>query len=187
MYSNSTFAPFISFDLISTFASSVLSNVYSFSPSLVVTFALLKYLCTAKSNVSLFCSPISIFPTFALSTTISLVIADISLELLNIASEFLSSGTSDFLYVVVIYLSSSKSNAAYLGIDKALADVANKDTGEIPMHIRNAPAEGMKNEGYSVGYKYPHDFPGHFVEQQYLPDKMIDTKYYIADETEAKI
>ena len=82
---------------------------------------------------------------------------------------------------------SPKSNAAYLGIDKALADVANKDTGEIPMHIRNAPAEGMKNEGYSVGYKYPHDFPGHFVEQQYLPDKMIDTKYYIADETEAKI
>ena len=82
---------------------------------------------------------------------------------------------------------SPKSNAAYLGIDKALADVKNKDTGEIPMHIRNAPAEGMKNEGYSVGYKYPHDFPGHWVEQQYLPDKMLDTKYYIPDETEAKI
>ena len=82
---------------------------------------------------------------------------------------------------------SPKSNAAYLGIDKALSDVKNKDTGEIPMHIRNAPAEGMKNEGYSVGYKYPHDFPGHFVEQQYLPDKMLGTKYYIPDETEAKI
>ena len=82
---------------------------------------------------------------------------------------------------------SPKSNAAYLGIDKALADVKNKDTGEIPMHIRNAPAEGMKNEGSSVGYKYPHDFPGHWVEQQYLPDKMLDTKYYIPDETEAKI
>ena len=82
---------------------------------------------------------------------------------------------------------SPKSNAAYLGIDKALSDVKNKDTGEIPMHIRNAPAEGMKKEGYSVGYKYPHDFPGHFVEQQYLPDKMLDTKYYIPDETEAKI
>ena len=82
---------------------------------------------------------------------------------------------------------SQKSNAAYLGIDKALADVKNKDTGEIPMHIRNAPAEGMKNEGYSVGYLYPHDFPGHWVEQQYLPDKMLGTKYYIPDETEKKI
>ena len=82
---------------------------------------------------------------------------------------------------------SPKSNAAYLGIDKALSDVKNKDTGEIPMHIRNAPAEGMKNEGYGVGYKYPHDFPGHWVEQQYLPDEMLGTKYYIPDETEAKI
>ena len=58
-------------------------------------------------------------------------------------------------------------------INKALDDVANKDTGEIPMHIRNAPVEGMQDFGYSVGYKYPHDFPGHIVEQQYLPDKML--------------
>ncbi len=79
---------------------------------------------------------------------------------------------------------SPKSNAAYLGIEKALEDVGNKDTGTIPMHIRNAPAEGMKQEGYSVGYKYPHDFPGHVVEQQYLPDKMLGTKYYVPDETE---
>ena len=82
---------------------------------------------------------------------------------------------------------SPKSNAAYLGIEKALEDVGSKDTGTIPMHIRNAPAEGMKQEGYSVGYKYPHDFPNHEVEQQYLPDKMLGTKYYIPDETEAKL
>ena len=79
-----------------------------------------------------------------------------------------------------VYVATSpKSNAAYLGIDKALADVTTKDTGTIPMHIRNAPAEGMKNEGYGVGYKYPHDYPMHQVEQQYLPDKMLGTKYYI--------
>ena len=83
----------------------------------------------------------------------------------------------------VYVATSKKSNAAYLGIDKALQDVANKDTGTIPMHIRNAPAEGMKQEGYSVGYKYPHDYPGHWVEQQYLPDKMLGTKYYIKDDT----
>ena len=49
------------------------------------------------------------------------------------------------------------------------------------MHIRNAPAEGMKDQGYGIGYKYPHDYPGHKVEQQYLPDKMVGTKYYNKD------
>ena len=75
-----------------------------------------------------------------------------------------------------------KSNATYLGINKALEDVANSDTGEIPMHIRNAPIEKMRELGYNEGYKYPHDYPGHWVEQQYLPDKMLGTKYYIKDE-----
>lgn len=88
------------------------------------------------------------------------------------------------LVEAAVYVATSpKSNAAYLGIDKALADVTTKDTGTIPMHIRNAPAEGMKNEGYGVGYKYPHDYPMHQVEQQYLPDKMLGTKYYIKDDT----
>lgn len=75
-----------------------------------------------------------------------------------------------------------KSNATYLGINKALEDVANSDTGEIPMHIRNVPIEKMRELGYNEGYLYPHDFPGHWVEQQYLPDKMVGTKYYIKDE-----
>ena len=83
-----------------------------------------------------------------------------------------------------IYVANSKkSNAAYLAIDRALEDVRTKDTGEIPMHIRNAPASGMKEFGYGVGYKYPHDYPNHVVEQQYLPDKMLGTKYYIKDDT----
>lgn len=77
---------------------------------------------------------------------------------------------------------SKKSNATYNAINKALEDVSTKDTGTIPMHIRNAPAEGMSEFGYGEGYKYPHDYPGHVVEQQYLPDKMLGTKYYIKDE-----
>jgi putative ATPase len=82
-----------------------------------------------------------------------------------------------------IYVATSpKSNASYLAIDKALDDVKNKETGEIPMHIRNAPAEGMKQFGYHEGYKYSHDFPNHYVEQQYLPDKVKGTKYYVPDE-----
>lgn len=78
---------------------------------------------------------------------------------------------------------SKKSNATYLGINRALEDVVNKNTGSIPMHIRNAPAEGMEQFGYGEGYKYPHDYPGHYVEQQYLPDEMLGTKYYIKDDT----
>ena len=82
-----------------------------------------------------------------------------------------------------IYVANSKkSNASYNAINAALEDVANKDTGTIPMHIRNAPAEGMEQFGYHEGYKYPHDYPGHYVEQQYLPDKMVGTKYFIKDE-----
>ena len=83
------------------------------------------------------------------------------------------------LYVAL----SKKSNCAYLAINKALEDVNSKDTGEIPMHIRNAPASGMSKHGYGVGYKYPHDYPNHIVEQQYLPDKMLGTKYFVKDDT----
>ncbi len=85
-----------------------------------------------------------------------------------------------------VYLAKSKkSNSTYLAIDEALQDVSSKDTGTIPMHIRNAPAEGMKDFGYGQGYKYPHDFPGHVVEQQYLPDKMLGTRYYKKGENDA--
>lgn len=83
-----------------------------------------------------------------------------------------------------VYLATSKkSNASYLAINRAIEDVSSKDTGEIPMHIRNATMGGMKQFGYGDGYKYPHDYPGHVVEQQYLPDKMLGTKYYIKDDT----
>ena len=74
---------------------------------------------------------------------------------------------------------SKKSNASYLAINKALDDVENKNTGEVPLHLRNAPVEQMKNFGYHNGYKYPHDYPNHYVEQQYLPDEMLGTKYYV--------
>lgn len=83
----------------------------------------------------------------------------------------------------VYVANSKKSNATYLAIDRALEDVRTKDTGEIPMHIRNAPVSGMEKFGYGKGYKYPHDYLNHQVEQQYLPDKMLGTKYYIKDET----
>ncbi len=73
---------------------------------------------------------------------------------------------------------SPKSNASYMAINRAMADVEKRQTGTIPFHLRNAPAKGMSDLGYGVGYKYAHDYPGNIVEQQYLPDKMLGTVYY---------
>ena len=71
----------------------------------------------------------------------------------------------------VVYLATSaKSNSAYLGIDKALALVRQTGNQPVPLHLRNAPTSLMKDLGYHDGYKYSHDYPGHFVEQQYMPD-----------------
>ena len=79
---------------------------------------------------------------------------------------------------VCVVCKSKKSNSAYLAINEAMEDVRNIDVGQVPMHIRNAPVEGMKDEGYNVGYKYPHDYPNAVVEQQYLPDEIKDKKYF---------
>ena len=73
---------------------------------------------------------------------------------------------------------SRKSNSAYMGINEAMNDVENKDTGEVPMHIRNAPIEAMQKHGYHNGYKYPHDYDGGYVEQQYMTDKMKERVYF---------
>ena len=87
-----------------------------------------------------------------------------------------------------VYVATSpKSNASYMAINKALEDVNSRYTGEVPMNVRNAPIEQMKNLGYHEGYKYPHDYPGHYTEQQYLPDEVLGTQYYIPDENVPKI
>jgi putative ATPase len=77
------------------------------------------------------------------------------------------------------YLASSpKSNAAYLGIDKALRDVRENPLYPVPIHLRNAPTGFMKSLGYGQQYKYAHDFDNHFVEENYLPEEMKGTQYY---------
>ena len=78
-----------------------------------------------------------------------------------------------------VYLATSpKSNSAYLGIDSALALVRNTGNQPVPLHLRNAPTKLMKDLGYSDGYKYPHDFPGHFTPQQYMPDALQDERLW---------
>lgn len=71
-----------------------------------------------------------------------------------------------------------KSNRAYLAVDKALADVEGKSVPPVPMHLRNAPTQGMERLGHGKGYQYPHDFPGAWVDARYLPDGPLETPYY---------
>jgi len=78
-----------------------------------------------------------------------------------------------------IYLATSpKSNSAYTAIDKALAFV--KETGDlsVPLHLRNAPTKLMKNLDYGKNYKYPHSYPGNFIDQEYLPEKASNIDFY---------
>lgn len=78
----------------------------------------------------------------------------------------------------VMVATSPKSNSSYVAINQALSDVEKKNTGKVPMHLRNAPAKGMSELGYGEGYKYAHDFPGNIVDQVYLPKEMEGTIYY---------
>ena len=79
----------------------------------------------------------------------------------------------------VVYLATSpKSNSAYLGIDAALAKVRETGNLPVPLHIRNAPTKLMTELGYHDGYKYPHDYPGHFTPQQYLPNEIQSERFW---------
>ena len=81
----------------------------------------------------------------------------------------------------VVYLATSpKSNSAYLGINAAIARVRETGNLPVPLHIRNAPTQLMAELGYHDGYKYPHDYPGHFTSQQYLPSEIQNERFWYA-------
>ncbi len=83
----------------------------------------------------------------------------------------------------VTYLASApKSNASYVAVEAALADVRGGVITSVPLHLRNAPTKYMKSEGYGREYKYPHDFEGGYVEQQYFPDSVQPRTYYMPRE-----
>lgn len=78
-----------------------------------------------------------------------------------------------------LYLATApKSNAAYWAINRAAEDVKNEETGGVPRHLRDSSHPGTKAMGHGKGYLYPHDFPGHYVKQQYLPDRLQGRVYY---------
>ena len=87
-----------------------------------------------------------------------------------------------------VYLATSpKSNSTYLAIDEALEEVKRSGNLPVPLDIRNAPTNLMKSLGYGKGYKYPHDYPNHYVKQQYLPDSLKNKTFWSAQDNEAEV
>ena len=106
----------------------------------------------------------------------SLVIANASAH----AVEFVGLPEAQLnLAQAVVHLSTApKSNRSALGIWQAMADVQERTTGEVPIHVRDAHYAGAQRLGHGKGYEYPHDAPGGFVDQQYLPDDLVGRRYY---------
>ena len=78
-----------------------------------------------------------------------------------------------------IYLASSpKSNSAYKAINEALEVAKNTQMSSVPLYLRNAPTKLMEELGYADGYKYAHDFPGHFADLEFMPEDLVGTKFY---------
>ena len=86
-----------------------------------------------------------------------------------------------------VYLATSpKSNSAYLAIDQALQLVRNTGNQPVPLHLRNAPTKLMADLGYHDGYRYAHDYPGNFVQQQYMPDALASKRIWHAQHSPAE-
>lgn len=87
---------------------------------------------------------------------------------------------------VILVCSSPKSNSAYLAVDAALADIRRGRVGSIPRRLQNKHYDGADNERKGQFYQYPHSFPNHWVEQQYLPDELSGAKYYTAGQNKSE-
>lgn len=79
---------------------------------------------------------------------------------------------------VILLATAPKSNSAYMAVNSALSDIENMDTGEIPRNLQNKHYDGKDNEKIGQNYLYPHDYPNHYVKQQYLPDNIKNKVYY---------
>jgi putative ATPase len=78
----------------------------------------------------------------------------------------------------ILLATSPKSNSAILAIDAALSDLENESIGDIPKHLKDAHYDGASKMGRGIEYRYPHSYPNHYVEQQYLPENIRNKKYY---------
>lgn len=83
----------------------------------------------------------------------------------------------------VLYIATAaKSNSVYKGISAAMDYVRNNNTGSVPLHLRDASYRGAEKLGHGIDYKYPHDYPGHYVQQDYLPEGLKDLRFYYPGE-----
>lgn len=94
----------------------------------------------------------------------------------------LPEGRIPLAQAVILLATAPKSNSVIVAIDKALQDIKNKDVGEIPPYLKDAHYSGAEKLGRGIGYKYPHNYKNHFVKQQYLPDNIKDSVYYVPGE-----
>lgn len=79
---------------------------------------------------------------------------------------------------VILLCTAPKSNSVVLAIDEAIADVKGGKTGDIPPHLKDGHYPGAQKLGHAIGYQYPHNFPDHYIAQQYLPDELTGALYY---------
>ncbi len=87
-----------------------------------------------------------------------------------------------------VYLATSaKSNSAYMAVDTAIGYVKQSGNLPVPLHIRNAPTQLMKQLGYHKDYQYAHDYPDHFVNQQYLPDEAVNERFWYSQENAQEV
>ena len=83
---------------------------------------------------------------------------------------------------VILLATAPKSNSAICAVDAALSDIKNGNCGEVPAHLKDSHYSGAKKMGRGIEYKYPHSYPDHYINQQYMPDNIKDKKYYIPGE-----
>lgn len=80
---------------------------------------------------------------------------------------------------VILCATSPKSNSASEAIDRAIADIRSGNIGNVPPHLRDSSYKGAEELGRGIGYKYPHSYPNNYIPQQYLPDELVNRKYYL--------
>ncbi len=107
---------------------------------------------------------------------LSLVVADAAARAVEFVG--LPEARINLAQATVHLATAPKSNASYAGLNAALADVQSRPAGEVPMHLRDAHYRGAASLGHGEGYRYPHDHPGGWVGQEYLPTEMAGTSYY---------
>lgn len=88
---------------------------------------------------------------------------------------------------VILLATAPKSNSAAQAIFEASADLEKKDTGDVPMYLKDSHYKGAEKLGHGTEYKYPHSYPNHYVSQQYMPDTIRDTKYYEYGDNKAEL